>query len=153
MTGNGAITGDLVNHGTVTCNGPLSVTGAVTNNGTMRLTGGAALSVSGGLINNGTLDLMTGAQALPANFVNNGIVLDSGMVRASSVSRSGASVTVTIQGYTGHSYRLERSPSLSSPDWIALGTALTPSINNQTLTFTDSAASGTESFYRILVTP
>ena len=153
LTGNGTITGDLVNQGTVNCNGSLSVNGAVTNNGILRLTGGAPLSISGGLTNNGTLDLLTGAQALPANFVNNGIVLDSSLVRATDVSRSGASVTVTVRGFPGHSYRLQRSSAMSAPSWADIGASQTATQNNQTLAFTDSSAPAAQGFYRIVVAP
>jgi autotransporter-associated beta strand protein len=153
LTGTGTVMGDLVNYGTVNCNGALNITGGVTNHGILRLTGGAALSVSGTFVNHGTLDLLTGAQTLPANFVNNGIVLDSSLVRATAASRIGTSVTVTIQGFPGHSYRLQRSTSLGDPDWTSIGEAQTPSFNNQTLAFTDSSATGMQGFYRIVVAP
>ena len=153
LTGTGTIAGDLTNNGTVSCTAPLAITGDVINNGTLRLTGGAALTASGTFINNGTLDLLTGAQTLPANFVNNGLVLDSSLVRISGASRSGTTVTVTIRGYPGHAYQLRRTASLTSPVWADVGLAQTPTTNNQTLTLTDASAVGTQGFYRVVVAP
>ena len=74
--GPGSLTGSLVNDGQTLCSsGTLTVTGSVTNNGLLRLTGGAAIAVTGPFVNNGVLDLIDGSQTLPAGFVNNGIVL------------------------------------------------------------------------------
>ncbi|MEO5917331.1 MAG: autotransporter-associated beta strand repeat-containing protein [Luteolibacter sp.] len=153
LTGVGTVAGDLTNNGTVNCTGPLTVTGDVTNNGLMRLTGGAALNANGAFINNGTLDLLTGGQSLPANFVNHGVVLDSSLVRCTSASRSGVTFTATIQGYPGHVYQFQRANSLSPANWINVGSPQSPATNNQTLTFTDPSATGTQCFYRITLTP
>ena len=150
LTGSGTITGDLTNNGTVDTTGPLTITGDTINNGTLRLTGGAALTAGGTFINNGTLDLLTGAQGLPADFVNHGIVLDSSLVRANSVAKTGGTCTVTIQSYTGHNYRLQRSTSLIGT-WTDTG-ATQPG-NGTLLTFSDPAAPGTAAFYRISITP
>jgi hypothetical protein len=130
--------------------GTLTVDGNVTNNGTIRLTGGAGLSVSGIFVNNGVLDLMTGAPALPLNFINNGVVLDARAVRTQSALKSGTSFTVTIQSYTGHTYRLERVGSVGG-SWTQVGSSQAG--NNGILTFIDSASSNDRMFYRIVVAP
>ena len=154
LTGAGSIRGDLNNSGIVTCGaGALAVTGEVVNSGTMRFTGGAALSAGGHFVNNGVIDLLTGAQALPVDFENNGVVIDSGSLAKVQVSKAGNVVTVTAQGYTQHTYQLQRADSLVSPSWSPIGTAQVPAANGQQLTFTDNAATGAQRFYRITVSP
>ncbi|MGC3991194.1 MAG: autotransporter-associated beta strand repeat-containing protein [Chthoniobacteraceae bacterium] len=154
MTGCGTINGDLQIDGTLSssCGGTIAVSGDLTVNGTMRLTNGTALTVGGTFTNNGVLDILTGSQTLPANFVNNGIVLDSTDVQASTVTISGSNVVVKVIGYSGHNYQLQRSDSLNPASWSNLGTAQAGS--GTTLTFTDSGgASGTQRYYRVVVSP
>jgi hypothetical protein len=134
----------------VITSGAFTATGSVTNNGTLRLTGGAALNVSGPFVNNSVLDLMTGAQALPAGFINNGTVLDSSLVRVNAISKSGANISVSIVGYAGHSYQLEKADSPAG-SWTPVG-AVQPGAGS-VLTFTDSGATGGQKFYRVAVAP
>ena len=153
-TFDGAVTiaGDLNNDGAfLVPTGTLSVGGNLTNNGTLRLTGGASFSVTGTFINNGVLDLLTGAQSLPAGLVNNGVIIDASSLRMVSVARSGSTVTLTAQTYLGHSYQLQRSDSLTAPNWTNIGPA--KSGNDAAQTFPDPAATGAQGFYRIVVTP
>ncbi len=150
--GAATIVGDLNNDGTfLVPSGTLSIGGNATNNGTLRLTGGASLSVTGTFINNGVLDLLTGAQSLPASLVNNGVIIDASSLRMVSVARSGVTVTLTAQTYLGHSYQLQRSDSLTAPIWTNIGPA--KSGNDAVQTFPDPAATGAQGFYRIVVTP
>lgn len=154
MTGCGTINGDLQIDGTLSssCGGTIAVSGDVTVNGTMRLTNGTAITAGGTFTNNGVLDILTGAQTLPANFVNNGIVLDSSDVEASTVSISGANVVVTVIGYSGHNYQLQRSDSLNPASWTNVGSAQAGA--GTTLTFMDNGGvSGTQRFYRVVVSP
>ena len=153
-TFDGAVTiaGDLHNDGAFLVPiGTLSVGGNLTNNGTLRLTGGASFSVTGTFINNGVLDLLTGAQSLPAGLVNNGVIIDASSLRMVSVARSGSTVTLTAQTYLGHRYPLQRSDSLTAPNWTNIGPA--KSGNDAAQTFPDPAAPGAQGFYRIVVTP
>ncbi len=150
--GAATIAGDLNNDGAFFVgSGTLNVGGNVTNNGTLRLTVGAALSITGSFINNGVLDLLTGAQSLPAGLVNNGIIIDSASLHTVSVARAGSTVTLTAQTYSGHSYQLQRSDSLTTPIWTNIGPA--KSGNDAAQTFPDPAATGAQGFYRIVVTP
>ena len=159
MSGAGSITGDLNNSGTVTCgSGTLSVTGDVVNNGTLRITSGAALTATAGFVNNGVLDLLTGAQGLPPNLENNGIVIDSTTLHTVAAAKNGNTVTVTVKGHSAHSYQLQRTDSLTAPNWTSLsgsvGTGTTQSNGQPTpLTLTDANATGTQRFYRVQVTP
>ena len=160
LTGAGTIATSLENDGTVLCSsgGTLSITGDVVNNGTMRLTGGTTLNATGNFINNGVLDLLTGAGGLPANFYNNGIVIDSSAVKLQDFSKNGNAFTMTINSYSGHNYQLQRSSALGSPTlWQNVGlpqAGITQSNGTPTvLTFTDSNATGQSWYYRIQISP
>lgn len=158
LTGNGTITGDLNNDGTITSTlgGTLAVTGDVVNNGTMRIASGTALSASGNFVNNGILDLLTASQGLPPNLENNGIVIDSSTLRASRITKSGNVVTIVVPTHSAHSYQLQRSTSLSS-GWMDVGapqSGLTTVSGAPTeRTFTDNGANFAKCFYRVKVTP
>ena len=152
LTGCGAINGNLLNNGTVLsdCGGTLEISGNVTNNGTMQFLNGSGLAVTGPFVNNGLLDLLTGVQTLPMNFINHGTVLLATNITVTSAAKSGGTFTLTLQGYDGHTYQLQRSAILSSANWQNVG----PSQDGvgAVLTFTDTA-SGNQNFYRILVSP
>jgi hypothetical protein len=154
MTGCGTINGDLQIDGTLasSCGGTIAVSGDVTVNGTMRLTNSTAITVGGTFTNNGVLDILTGSQTLPANFVNNGVVLDSREVEDQALTLSGSNVVVTVVGYTGHNYQLQRSDSLNPENWTNIGAAQAGGGN--TLTFTDvGGVSGTQRYYRVILSP
>jgi autotransporter-associated beta strand protein len=152
VLGNGTIEGDLNNAGTVTCGtGALVIQGDVVNDGTMRLTGGAAIQCAGTFVNNGVLDLLTGAQGLPAKLENNGVVIDSTSLRSVKVGRSGQTTTVTVHSYSGHNYQLQRSNSLISPDWGNVGALVAGT--GGVIALSDTASSGAQLFYRIAVSP
>ncbi|WP_035604164.1 autotransporter-associated beta strand repeat-containing protein [Haloferula sp. BvORR071] len=153
LDGCGTVIGDLVNNGTVhaDCGGKLTIHGDVVNNGTFRVTNGTDFELNGSFTNAGLLDLLTAdvpAATLQA-IVNQGVVLDSSKVKVASASRTNG-FTVTIQGYAGHTYRLQRSTSMSST-WVDVGAAQAGS--GAVLSFSDPAASETAGFYRVLVTP
>jgi hypothetical protein len=131
--------------------GFLTGVGSIANNGTLRLTDDAALDITGTLTNTGILDIMTWSGTLPAGFVNNGIVLDRSAVKVSSHAISGDDFTLTIQGYAGHNYQLQRSEDLSGA-WQNIGSARPG--NDEPLVFTDpGGAAPDRRFYRILVIP
>lgn len=99
-------------------------------------------------VNNGLFDLMTGgSQTLPANFTNHGTVLLASDVVIKSFSKSAATFTLTIAGYAGHTYQLQRSTTLQSGDWVNIG----PPQNGvgAVLTVTETP----RIFYRIMVSP
>ena len=145
--------GSLVNEtgGTVVIEGGMvSVTGSVTNHGVMRVVNGAAFAVAGAFVNHGVLDIMTGTQTLPPGFLNHGTVLDSSLVRADSAEKTGGTLTVTIHGYTGHNYRMERAESPTGP-WTPTGEAQPGT--GAPLVFIDAGATSARKFYRIGVSP
>ena len=152
LTGAGAINGSVTNDGALGLSGgTLNITGDFVNNGDAIFTSGAALQVGGTFTNNGFLDVMTGAQTLPANFINHGIVLDRSLVKVAGIARTGANFTVTIQGYGGHTYQLQRADALAG-SWTSIGGSQAGA--DSVLTFTDTGgATGAQRFYRILVAP
>jgi autotransporter-associated beta strand protein len=154
LTGCGTINGNLLNNGTVLadCGAPggLTISGNVTNNGVMQIVSGTALAVNGMFVNNGLLDLLSGAQNLPVNFVNNGSVLLATNIVINSFSQAGGTLSLTIQGFDGHTYQLQRTASLPPANWQNVG----PSQDGvgAPLTFTDTP-NGSQNFYRVLVAP
>jgi len=67
-------------------------------------------------------------------------------LRFLTADKSGATFNGTVPTVTGRNYILERSPSLTSPDWTALSTLAG---NGSIRTFTDSTATGPQQFYRV----
>ena len=150
----GTINAALINNGTInlSAGGTLTINGAVTNNGTLRLTGGTLFAATGAFTNNGVLDIMTSAQSLPANFTNHGVVLDSSVVKVSSISASNGAVQINVQSYGGHNYQLQGSASLNPVSWQNLGSAQAGT--GGVLTFADtSAIAAGLGFYRVVVSP
>ncbi len=182
----GAFTGAATVNGALNVNpgglvdvsgGTLTVNGAVTNNGTIRLEHGAALAVGsaaasgtngrnalsqgrgatpmadGGptFVNNGILDLISGVLNAPAGFVNNGVVLDSRVVQVKSMSRTGGMMAVAIDSYTGHTYQFQRSASLAG-GFTNLG-APQSGMTDTVLTFQDASPAPSQGFYRVQVDP
>ena len=82
---------------------------------------------------------------------NGGLVVGS-VIKTQSVGLGGGILTVPLDGYTGHTYRLQRSDSLAASNYRNVGTAQTDA-TGQTLTFTDSVAGGAQGFYRVQVDP
>jgi autotransporter-associated beta strand protein len=149
LTGSGTINNELVNDGTVTVanGGTLTITGDVTNTGVMRLTAGSTLVNNGTFINGGTLDIMTAGGSLPGSFVNNGTLIDASAAKLKSHQVSGTAFTLKIDGYSGHSYKLQTTTDLTT--WTDIETR--PGVTGQELTFTHDAGAFARRFYRIVV--
>ena len=135
--------------------GGVSFNGGISNIGTIRITHQAALSVPNGasFVNSGLLDIITGSFTPPPGFINNGIILDSSVVKAKKVTRAGGVVSVVVDGYTGHTYQLQRSStSPASASFTNLGNAQTGA-TGATLTFNHSSPDPARDFYRVQVDP
>jgi autotransporter-associated beta strand protein len=132
--------------------GSLPISGAITNNGIFKESGTAVLG-AGAFVNNGVLDLINGPQSLPANFTNNGTVLNASSVQVRQLSLSNSNgFALTVQGYAQHTYQLQRATSLTAPiTWTNVGASQAGA--GSTLTFTDSSAAGTQGFYKVQVSP
>ena len=88
---------------------------------------------------------------LPSGYVNNGTILTSALVTVKQLSKSGATFSVQIQSYSGHTYQLQRSTDLMS--WVTIGTAQSGATGT-VLVLSDTNAPATGgSFYRIAVGP
>ena len=101
-------------------------------------------------VNNGLLDLLSGAQTLPPNFINNGTVLTATNIVVTSFTQAGGTLTLTIQGYDGHTYQMQRRATLNNPNWQNVGPAQDGV--GAPLTFTDKQ-NGSQNYYRLLVAP
>ena len=160
FNGYGTIDASLVNQGTTTLtNGLLTVNGDFENDGTLTVDGSATMVVnlptdgSGSFINNGTLDIMDSPlTVLPAGYVNNGVILTSSLVTVMQAVKTGSNFSVTIQSYTGHTYQLQKSASLTAPSWQNVGAAQVGSTGTA-LVLTDTTATGGSMFYHIAVGP
>ncbi len=153
LLGPGTIRGELTNDGTLLCSsGTLLLDGVVVNNGTARLTSGSVLSTTDTFYNNGVLDLLTADGEVPANLINNGIIIDSSGLDLETFGISGNDFTLSLPTFEGHTYQLQWSDSLESDSWHDVGAAKTGNGTVQPFTDPGGATHGTR-FYRVLVTP
>ena len=65
--------------------------------------------------------------------------MDASVIKTPTVDLAGG--TLTLDGYTGHTYGLQRSDSLTITNYHNVGAAQTGT-TDRTLTFTDPAAGG-----------
>ncbi len=132
--------------------GQLTVSGNVTNSATLRLTGNAQLNVSGVLVNTGVLDIINWNGALPAGFVNQGTVLGSSSVQVKNCSFNNHVCSLTVKGYEGHIYQLQRTSSLHPAAWTDIGSGQTGSGVDLVFSHTNLPGIGA-GFYRVEVLP
>jgi autotransporter-associated beta strand protein len=139
------------NQGNAVVQGAITGPGNLVNRGTLRLVGNASLSSVAGFTNTGVLDLMTWSGVLPAGFVNQGVVLDRSLVAIRSLTNTNAQWTVSIDGYAGHNYQLQRCDQLGG-GWVNIGASQAGA--GATLQLEDSTSPvGTSGFYRVMVSP
>lgn len=153
LTGRGNVAGAVTNYGIIDARSQtLTFTGPIINYGLLRASSGGMInaSTSTELVNYGTIDLISGSLLLPADFTNYGLVLDSSLVRVKSSTRVGTTVTLTIDGYTGHTYQLQRNIALSGSTFANIGSPQA-GLTGNTLTFVDQNATGASGFYRVKV--
>jgi hypothetical protein len=77
-------------------------------------------------------------------------VLDYSAVKVKSAAHDGNTFTLTVDGYTGHTYQLQKSTSLEA-GFTNTGTPKTGETGT-VLTFSDDTT-GPRGFYRIAVDP
>ena len=135
--------------------GTLKANAGVTNSGTIRLERCSQVVVGTGygFTNDGLLDIITGGFSMGGgSFVNNGVVYDSRVIKAKTISRDTTTLTVTIDGYSGHTYQFQRSASLASGSFAPVPNVPTQSgTTGSVLTFTDPSPATGQGFYRIAV--
>lgn len=155
LSGAGTIVADLNIAGTATVTSTggstLSVTGDIVNNGTLRIAGNTALNTTGTLTNNGVLDLLTSASSLPADFVNNGVVITNTQRVITSAAKVGNDFVCTCTGYAGHTYQLQMSSTLTG-GWTDVGSPIAGTNVPIEWTVTNGAV-GAARFFRVLVAP
>jgi hypothetical protein len=134
----------------------LTVNNGITNNGLFILSNGSQLDGVTAFTNNGTLDVITDRTFTPPNgFANNGTILDAQVVKPNSVQRAGTTFTVSIDSYTGHTYRLQQSTT-SPADGSFVDRSGVPAQQGKSgtvLSFTDANVPNAHAFYRIVVNP
>jgi fibronectin-binding autotransporter adhesin len=154
LRGCGTVTGSLTNNGSViiNCTPGLAVAGSIINNGNMTFLGGATVTAGGSFVNDGLLDLLTSPGAtLPPGFINNGTVVYPGDVKIRSMSKSGTTFSLKAQSLTGHNYQLQRTSTLGNANWQNVGTPAAGNTGSD-ITLVDSTAA-LQQFYRIQVSP
>jgi autotransporter-associated beta strand protein len=157
LTGNGTINGTVVNNGTIRGNSAgqtISFTGNLTNAGTIVVTSGAGFQVGGTLTNSGTVDLLTSSSILPSTVIEQGggTAFDSRSLKVSAVTLANGSASVSLPSYTGHTFQLQRSASLSLASWQNVGNPQVGATGTA-LTFPDASPAANQEFYRVLATP
>lgn len=130
----------------------LIISGNATNNGTLRLTGNAQFSTGGHMVNNGVLDIINWNGALPTGFVNAGVVVDRSSVKLEACSLNNRVLTLTVKGYEGHTYQLQRSSNLNPAAWSDVGTAQMGQGTDLVFTHTNIPPINS-GFYRVTVVP
>jgi hypothetical protein len=132
------------------------VAGDLLSQGMLRVTAGRIIRVAGRIVSDGALDIMTGAQELPPNLVHNGVILDRSLLKIASLSKIADGYSVTIDGYSGHEYQLQRTESLSGP-WANVGASQAGTSHGLTtptlLTLSDSSPPERQCFYGVVVSP
>jgi autotransporter-associated beta strand protein len=156
LTGNGTISGTVINNGTIRGNSAgqtISFTGNLTNAGTIFVTSGAGFQVGGTLTNSGTVDLLTSSSLLPGTLIEQGgTAFDSRSLKVSAVTLANGSASVTLPAFTGHTFQLQSTASLSPASWQNLGSPQTGSTGT-VLTFSDPSPPPNQGFYRVQAVP
>ncbi len=153
----GSVGGDLrvIGGGTLAVDGgTLTVTGNVINDGTIRLTRGASLVVASGstFTNRGTLDVISGSFQAPGGFQNTGTLLEASLTKVESTGLAGGVFTLSLNGYTGHTYQLQRSGSPDGGSFTNLGSSRAGTTGTR-LSFSDPSPPASSAFYRVQVDP
>jgi autotransporter-associated beta strand protein len=116
LSGTGTIKGELIVEpgGVVDFDaGTLTVNGAITNGGLFVFKNGGHIAGATSFINNGVIDVSTSSGFTPPpGFVNNGVIIDSTVIKIRAALKAGATMTVTINSYTGHTYQLQKTATL-----------------------------------------
>lgn len=154
LKGSGTVKGPVTNDGLIlgTALGTPAITGNLINNGTVRLTEGSTISVSGTFTNNGILNIIGGSQTLPANFVNNGVVMDDSLLQPVETTVASGVFTASILSRTGFDYQLQHRADLVGGSWQDVGHPV--SGTGAIITLSQPIVVGTNnSFYRISISP
>lgn len=87
----------------------------------------------------------SGSSSPPAGFQNNGVVIDTSVVKVAAISMNGNNVGITINSHTGHRYQLQYSPTLEGGSFTNIG-APQSGRTGTTLLLTDPNATASKGF-------
>jgi hypothetical protein len=96
---------------------------------------------------NGTITQVGSPTNLPVNM--DGLAFRPANKQIKIVSKVGSTATITVGSNTGYTYQLQRSSTLLPGSFTNIGSSQTGT--GGTLTFTDSTATGSADFYRVLI--
>jgi autotransporter-associated beta strand protein len=157
LVGSGVINAPMINFGLILADGPgikWFFNGTSANRGVMRLTRGASFSGTGSFANQALLDLITAGPERPAKFSSSGTVLEAGLIRPEQFQLVDGAPQLSIFGYSGHHYQLQRSLTLAGAEWEDVGD---PQAGTGSLLFFtapgDTPASASQRFFRVVVDP
>lgn len=108
----------LVNNGVVEISGgSVSLSGAATNSGIMRLKGDSDLLLGDTLTNTGTLDTISQIGKIVGPVDNSGVELTRESIKFDTVAIQGDDLTLQFTAYSGHAYQLQQAAgsNLSGP--------------------------------------
>lgn len=151
LRGDGTLRGSVDNAGLIEVVGSQSLllSGPVQNSGRIRVASGASFGASQSLTNSGVIDLISaGSITLPANFINQGRVLDRHSL-SPTVSVAGGNAVIHATGFAGHTYRLQRADALTGA-FSDLGSAQMLTADGP-VAFVDTTPPAGTAFYRIQV--
>ena len=152
VTGCGTIVGNISNSGTlaVDCSGgTLTISGTVTNNGSVIATNSADIEFLGPVVNNGTINVINGSAHFPGGFINHGSYQDAGTVLTTpGVNLIGSDLVISFGCVSGKTYAVEYVDDLMSTNWVALVDGVVAT--GGTTQITDTAAANLpQRFYRV----
>jgi len=161
LTGNGTITGRVVNEGTMEldygANNRLRIVGNLDNYGLVRVSNGTGITVTGTLANyaGGVFDASTAGSADAGSLVNQGTYIGAGEAQVRNIQTlvpGSANLVITMQTFAGHNYQLQRSNSLAPPQWVNVGAPVAGT--GAVVNFSDgNAMTGSQVYYRVVVYP
>ena len=166
VNGNGVFDGavNVNNSGVFSAVGTVDGTLTVDTGGSVTLSGGT-LTANGGVLNHGTIRLRRSAALVAGNDgtfanrsggildINDGrVIFDCGAIKVKSVNLGDGALSVTIDGYSGHTYQLQRSDTWESGGFSNVGAAQA-GVTGSVLGFADCSPSPSQGFYRVQVDP
>jgi hypothetical protein len=159
LSGCGTINGVVVIDagGTVLVDcGRLTLTGSVTNNGTMRAINGSLLEAFGTVVNNGTIDILDGSTAFHSTVINNGVILAP--FRVVGIGQESNDIRVTWTTSTGMTNELQATAGEADGSYNTNNFAAIFTVTNTVGTVTNyldvgAATNVPARYYRIRVVP
>jgi hypothetical protein len=152
VMGCGTIVGNINNSGTLAVDcpgGTLSISGTVTNNGSITATNNADIEFLGPVVNYGTINVVNGSAHFPGGFINHGSYQDAGTVlNTPGVNLIGSDLAISFGCVSGKTYAVEYRDDLVSSNWAALVDGIV-AMGGTTQIIDAAAANLPQRFYRV----